>query len=56
MIYLKEGSSLKPLRQGISLAAKLQQTGERSGRDKGVIREKSGGDQGASERLIAAYL
>ena len=39
MISLKEGSSLQPLRHGISSTAQLQQTGEQLGRNWGAIRD-----------------
>ena len=38
-MYLKEGSSLQPLRQGRSLTAQLQQNGERFGSDRGATGE-----------------
>ena len=37
--YLKEGSSLKPLRQVICSTENIQQTGEKLGGDWGTIRE-----------------
>ena len=49
MIYLKEGSSLQPLRQGWSFTAHLQQTGERLGINWGEIGER------AIERSLAIY-
>ena len=44
MLYLKEGSSFHPLRQGGSSTTHLHHTGERLGRDQGAIRERPGVD------------
>ena len=39
ILSLEEGSSLQPLRQGISLKAQLQKNGKKLGRNQGAIFE-----------------